>query len=245
MYAFTNSAAFYEVLSDSEGRLQREGPLLLELLAQAPGAGVVDLACGTGLHADYLADHGATVTASDLSHEMVVHAAQRRRHTNIRFVQMDMRAIKGGPWDLALCIGNSLSLLPTRLDVNRVFHAVARVLTSKGLFLVQLVNYSADSMQKPRHRVERRQVLDGEVVAAKSLVPHNGRTLLSMAFFHVRDGKVDSLAETAVQLNLDQAALVEAVAATGLHLVAAYGGYDKRPYQPQTSPDLICVFTKA
>jgi trans-aconitate methyltransferase len=245
MNAFTNSAAFYEVLSDSEARLQREGPLLLELLAQAPGVRVVDLACGTGLHAEYLAGHGAIVTASDLSHEMVAHATQRRRHANLTFVQMDMRAVQGGPWDLALCLGNSLSLLPTHLDVNGVFHAVARVLASKGLFLVQLVNYSSDNMQEPRHRVERRQVLGGEVVATKSLVPHGGRTLLSMAFFHVQDGKVDSLAETAVQLNLDQAALVDAVAATGLHLVAAYGGYDKRPYQPQTSADLVCVFRKA
>ena len=56
---FTTSAKYYEVLSDNEKRLKREGPFLKETLQQAPGLRVVDMACGTGLHAEFFAKLGA------------------------------------------------------------------------------------------------------------------------------------------------------------------------------------------
>ena len=111
MAAFHTIAEYYEVLSDSEARLRREGPFLAECLERAPGRRVLDVACGTGLHAEFFANLGAEVAALDLSAEMIAHARERRPHPAIHYAAGDMREPPTGPWDLAVCLGNSLSLL--------------------------------------------------------------------------------------------------------------------------------------
>jgi SAM-dependent methyltransferase len=240
--AFRSSAHLYDALSDAGGRLKREGPLLLDLLARAPGQRVIDLACGTGLHAEYLAGHGAAVTAVDLSPDMIAYAEERRGHPNIQFRTGDMCQVAGGPWDVALCLGNSLSLLPSWEAVGAVLRRVHDVLSSGGLFCVQVLNYHALSAQEPRHRVESKQ-LDGgaEVVAVKSLVPKEDRTFLSLAFFEASGAACSSLSETAVLLHVTDTQLTAMAREAGLDTRGAYGGFDRSPYDPATSSDLVLV----
>ena len=242
--AFRSTAHLYAVLSDTEQRLTREGPLLLEMLARAPGRRVVDVACGTGLHAAFLAEHGASVTALDLSPEMIAHAAERRAGAPVEFRRGDMRALEGGPWDLALCLGNSLSALSSHQEVVHTLGAVYAALNPGGLFLVQGLNYRSAAAAKPRHRVERKQAGGAEIVAVKSLVPHRDRTLLSLAFFDVGTGAPSALAEAAVLLNITEQQLVKAARDTGFEVGEVYGGFDQSRFIPEESGDLVCVFAK-
>ena len=181
--AFRATAPYYEVLFDSAPRLEREGPCLLSVLERAPGQRVVDLATGTGPHALFFAENGAEVDAFDLSEEMIAHAQAQRPHDRIHYSQGDMRQPEGGPWDLAICLGNSLSLLPAYADVTATFASLRQRLAPEGLFLLQVLNYGLDSAQEPRHRVVTKEHDGAEIVAVKSLVPQEGRTLLSLAFF--------------------------------------------------------------
>lgn len=241
MGPFASGAAYYAVLSDTPQRLEREGPLLLELLDRAPGTRVVDLACGTGLHAEFLARHGAEVAAFDLSAEMVAYASEHRAHAAVTYAVGDMRRVCGGPWDLALCLGNSLSLLPSLADVDATFAGVRQGLAPRGLFLLQIMNYAAPAMREPRHRVERKNVADVEIIAVKSLVPSGDRTLLSLAFFSRREGEIDDVSETAVLLNLSRGHILEAAERAGMRVVDVLGAYDRNPFTAETSPDLIFV----
>lgn len=244
MDAFRSTAAYYEVLSDAAGRLDREGPFLSDLLAEAGGGRVVDLACGTGLHALFFAEAEARVTALDVSPEMIAHARARRPHERIAYGVGDMRAPEGGPWDLAVCLGNSMSLLPSSADVMQTFAAVQRALTPGGLFLVQTLNYAASTADQPKHRVERKESDGREIIAVKNLVPQGDRTLLSLAFFAVGD-TIESLSETAVLRHIGRDELERAAAAAGLLTRGLYGSFNGAPYDPATSPDLIAVFEKA
>ncbi len=240
--AFRSSAHLYDALSDTGGRLKREGPFLLDLLAQAPGQRVIDLACGTGLHAEYLAQHEAAVTASDLSQEMTAYAKERRGHPNIEFRTGDMCQVAGGPWDVALCLGNSLSLLPSWDAIDAVLQRVHEVLSPGGLFCVQVLNYRALSAQKPRHRVESKQVGGGaEVVAVKSLVPKEDRTFLSLSFFEASGEISSSLSETAVLLHVTDTQLIALAREAGLDAREVYGDFDRSPYDAETSGDLVLV----
>ena len=244
MSGFDSSAAYYEVLSDSDARLAREGPLLIECLRRAPGTRAADLACGTGLHARFLADHGAQVAAIDLSPEMVAHARERRPHPAITYSVGDMRAIEGGPWDLAICLGNSLSLLRSLEEVDCAMKGVSCALTPGGIFLVQVVNYAATAAQQPRHRVERKRAGDAEIIAIKNLVPHDGRTLLSMTFYFALNGQYTSVSETAVLLNLTREQVLDSAKRAALRVGAVYGGFDRSEYDPDASPDLVCILEK-
>jgi len=244
MDAFTSSAEFYEILSDTEGRLAREGPLLRECLEKAPGHRVVDLTCGTGLHALFYAELGAEVSALDLSAEMVAHARDRRPHARIRYAVGDMRQPSGGPWDLAVCLGNSLCLVRSAEEVQRVLAAVATALPAGGLFLVQVLNCSAEAARRPRHRVERTTAGNREIVAVKSLVPCARHTLLTLTFFAGKDEDWDAVSETAVLMHFDPDDLAAAAERGGLAVEAVYGGFDKQPFSTTKSQDLVCVLKK-
>lgn len=241
MSSFNTIAAYYEVLSDAEGRLDREGPLLSECLRRAPGARVVDVACGTGLHARLFADLGARVTAFDLSPEMVAYAREHRLHPAITYAVGDMRDLKGGPWDLAVCLGNSLSLLGSLEEVVTLFRSVAGSLSRGGVFALQVLNYAAEAAQRPRHRIERRTRGDIEIIAVKNLVPHGDRTLLSITFFIKEDGTYASASDTAVLLPLSREDLARGAEQAGLRVNDVFGGFDRSPYEPAISPDLIAV----
>lgn len=242
--AFRGGAAFYEVMFDADARLEREGPLLRDALARAPGNRVADLACGTGPHALYLAGQGAQVAASDLSAEMVTYAREHRAHPNVTYSRADMRDAAGGPWDLALCLGNSMSLLPDRDAVRQLLEHVRGNLAPGGLFLVQVLNYAAAPAQEPRHRVVRKPHAGAQVVAVKSLVPGHGHTLLSLAFFAFQKDQHTSLAESAVLLHLMREDLAAMADAARLRTVAIWGGFDQAPFIAENAPDLICLFER-
>ena len=241
---FTTTAKYYEVLSDNESRLKREGPFLEDTLKLAPGLRVVDMACGTGIHAVFFAELGASVDAFDISSEMIDHACEHHAHPAISYHTGDMRTLEGGPWDLAICLGNSLSVMSAPEDINRTFRAVYSSLSPGGIFLLQILNYLAASVQKPRHRIESKKAGESEVIAVKNLVPRGDRTFLSLAFYRVSGDDYESLAETAVLKNWTCEEIVSAAEDAGFTVDEVYGGYDRSAHSPEDSTDVICVNRK-
>ena len=249
MTPFDSVASFYEVLSDSTARIDREGPLLAEWLQRSPGNRVWDLACGAGLHAEFFANLGADVLASDASTEMIRHAQQRCPHPHVRYQVADMRCLPDEPADLVVCLGNSLSLLESSDQVRSVVAEVARRLAPRGMFCAQVVNNAAKGMDQARHRVERKDTENGPVVAVKNLVPLGDKTLLSLTFFHesapAADGGVwQSASDTAVLLHLSLNDFQTAAQEASLRIAEVFSGFDKRAFEPTTSPDLIVVTVK-
>lgn len=242
--AFRSSAGYYEALFDSQARLEREGPYLRQVLEQSPGRRVADLACGTGPHALFFAEQGATVTAFDLSPEMIAHASGRRPHAGIDYRVGDMRDVDGGPWDMAVCLGNSLCLIPVRDAVAGLFARLHGRLAPGGYFVTQTLNYSAPEMQEPVHRVVHKSVGKKEIVALKSLVPHGDCTLLSLSFYAFSGEAFETVSESAVLVHLTREDLEAYGERAGFRVVEAYGGFDRRPYVSETSGDLILRFQR-
>jgi len=242
--AFRDIAVYYDMLAGGRKRIDREGPLLMDCFGRAPGRRVADLACGTGLHALFMAEAGGIVTALDASPGMIAHARAYRTHPSITYGVADMRCLPVDTWDLALCLGNSLSLLPSEDDLASFFRGVAAALAPGGLFLAQLLNYNAPSAQEPRHRVERHRVAGEETVAVKSLIPDGNRTLLSIVFHITDENGTRSLADTAVLRHWTSGDLRRAAESAGLCIAAEYGGLDRTPFDSSTSADLIVLAEK-
>ncbi len=229
MSAF-QTAAFYELLGNSAGRLEREGDFLLGALARAPMNRVADLACGLGLHAQFLADHGAEVCATDLSPEMIRHAQETRAHPRIQYVVRDMRETDGGPYGLILCLGNSLSLLTDTTDLQRFFTAASTALAPGGLLVTQTLNYDAEAMKRPRIRVERASVDDGDIAAVKRFLPGAESTLLSITYYAATRTAFMDTTETVRLRHWTTQALIDAAERAGLTADALFGGFDKSPF---------------
>ena len=241
MDAFKHGAPFYEAFSNAKGRLAREEELLLRLLAQTPEKRVLDLACGTGLHAHFMAEHGATVRANDISGEMIAHARRMRPHPHVEYAAQDMREPQAGTFDLVLCLGNSLSLLGTQEELSHTLANVARALSERGVFLLQVVNCAHPKNQEARCRVEERMVDGMNVVAVKCLAPRGDHTYLTLNYFVHTSESLDTIAESAVLRHLTQERLRETVENVGLFVVATYGSFDGQPYDPANSNDLLLV----
>lgn len=242
--AFRSTAPLYDTLFDAEARTAREAPFFRDLLERAPGRRVADLACGTGFHARLLAEERADVDAFDLSAEMVAHAAKERPHPNIRYAQGDMRTPAEGAWDLILCVGNSLCLLPSKDDVSAMFRQVATRLRRGGLFLIQVLNYAQGAARSPRHTVHSKRCEGVEITAVKSLVPRGECTLLALSFLVQRREDRHTVSETAVLLHLDLDTLRAMALEAGLVVDAICGGYDGTPFDTAVSSDLIVVFRR-
>lgn len=244
--SFERVAQYYEALTNAPRRLEREGPFLRELLDRGPGKRVLDLACGTGLHALWFAEQNADVTAVDLSEGMIAYARAHRAHERIEYQVCDMRTPPDGTWDLILSLGNSLCLLNAEDELREAFGLIQERLPTGGRFLFQILNYEQKAALQARHRIETADLPEGRLTAVKNLVPAGTRTYLALAFFvENATGHVETATDTSVLRNWTKDDLLPIAQEKGFELEGLFGRFSGEPFAPGDSPDLIAVLRKA
>jgi SAM-dependent methyltransferase len=100
----------------------------------APGARVLDCACGTGTLAVGLALAGFVVAASDASPEMVerTRALAAERDVDVESAVRRWEDLAGGPYDAVLCVGNSLTHAPGRAGRSAALAGMRAVLRERS-----------------------------------------------------------------------------------------------------------------
>lgn len=239
----------YDIISDPGKRLAHEGAFLRWLLERAPGKRVLDMACATGVHALFMAENGAEVTARDIKEDSIDFARANRAHPNLTYEIHDLREPRGGPFDLVVVMGNTLSLLETTEDVSRALQAVGGMLSDNGLIFAQVVNYTKLAEEGPRHKVARSEGEGGGKVriVVKNMIPATGGgagAFVSFSNFELQDGVWQAWGSQAVLLKVTRDSLVEAFAGAGLAVKHVFGDYDRSEYSPHESPDVIVVAAK-
>ncbi|MFX0106764.1 MAG: class I SAM-dependent methyltransferase [Candidatus Hodarchaeota archaeon] len=146
MSAFDDLALAYDRSIDWERRLGREMEFIRNHMELSRELRVLDMACGTGRHAIEIASMGIEVVAFDHSKSMIEEAKRlaEKKDVRIEFHIADMlnfRSVIGGDFDLVLCLGNSLALLASTDEVEKVASSVSRVIKKGGFFLFQVLNF--------------------------------------------------------------------------------------------------------
>jgi glycine/sarcosine N-methyltransferase len=135
----------YDGMTGFESRFVREKPFF-NLIVQNQGiATALDAGCGTGFHSLLLARLGVSVTALDVSGEML---GLLERHANemdlrVRVVRSDFRDLGSaapGPFDAVFCMGNTLPHLLKEADMQAALAGFAEVLIPGGTLVLQLIN---------------------------------------------------------------------------------------------------------
>jgi ubiquinone/menaquinone biosynthesis C-methylase UbiE len=158
--AYEQLADAYAAMVDTKGHnAYYERPAILSLLPEVHGLDVLDAACGSGRYAEWLVDHGARVTAFDVSPRMLIHAHERLGE-KARLLEADLsqplRFLADGSCDLVLC---ALGLDYVR-DWKAVFAEFRRVVRVPGLLLFSIEHPLSDGalwQARDYFRIERQE----------------------------------------------------------------------------------------
>lgn len=105
------------------------------------GRDVLEIGCGTGKNTHWLAEHAESVTALDLSPEMLERARSRVTPAHVKFVEHDIQHAWPVPDESFNAVVGNL-VLEHVANIAIVFHEAQRVLRPNGtLFLCELHPY--------------------------------------------------------------------------------------------------------
>ncbi len=149
-----NFAEIYDLIQ-AHRDLPREADRLDEVLRQsvAAGASILDLGCGTGLHAIELGRRGYKVTGIDLAADMI--AVAQRKNSGVTFICRDIGENSDlGPFDACVSLYNVVNCLEDMEALADFIRAVAAVLKPGAKFICECWNPIA-VMREPPKRVHR------------------------------------------------------------------------------------------
>ncbi|MFQ5350291.1 MAG: class I SAM-dependent methyltransferase, partial [Thermoanaerobaculia bacterium] len=127
-------------------RIEREAPFLRAVLAAAPEPSVLDLGCGTGEHAEFLAGEGYRTVGIDRSEAQIGKAREyegRHGAAGPRFLFGDFTALgehTDERFGAAIWLGNGLPHLEDEALATALAELAGRLLPG-GVLVLQLLNY--------------------------------------------------------------------------------------------------------
>ncbi|MBL8003316.1 MAG: class I SAM-dependent methyltransferase [Flavobacteriales bacterium] len=105
----------------------------------APGAAVLDMACGRGRHARWFVDAGCRVTGIDLSEESIAEAKREVPDADFRVHDIRM-PFADRQFDLVVCLFTSLGYSADVDDDRRALRAAFAALRPGGWFVLDFMN---------------------------------------------------------------------------------------------------------
>jgi SAM-dependent methyltransferase len=247
-HEFLSAPAVYDLFVDEESRLERERELLTRLAAgsSAGERGVLDLACGTGMHGAFFARRGYRVTARDADPEMIAHARARwSTEENIEWSLHDMREPSKGRFGLIICLGNSLSMLPDENALSQTMRAVADQLDGGGRFLLQILDYR--SLRADGHRLTyKASSLGGREIAIVKLLAARGEEVIASFLVLERDaadqkGAWSSRSTVSRLSPWEPDEIRHSLSSAGLEVLEEYSAFSGKRFAPGEGPDYIVI----
>ncbi len=247
MSSFDNLAVAYDNSIDWNARLERELPFILSSFRTDEARRVLDIACGSGRHSVALAIDGANVIGVDVSSGMIAAAdALAKKHSaKAEFRILDMvdleRSIKG-PFDLILCLGNSLALSPNRVALGKLLSTVNDLLHSDGSFICQVLNFEAVRKSNARFFPSKGGKLDSgeDIVFTRffdNLDEGEKTTLVLSSFIETNSEWTSTIAyQDVLQLDLD---IIQELLTTAGLKADYYSDYAQSPFDRETHRNIV------
>jgi SAM-dependent methyltransferase len=248
MTIFERFAAAFPLVSDEDARWRHEGPLLTELARESGerDGRVLDLACGSGFHARRLAAEGLDVTAVDASAGAIAAGRSLPGGDLVEWREGDITLLPAGrdecAYDLALLIGNTLSLFDDDSDVAAVFGAAAAALAPDGVLVAHVIDF--EHLRAHPVRISREGDLGGErVVFEKRIDPAPGGAVITISVTRRGTGGGPERA-TQPLTEWGTRVLVAKAGDAGLELERDYGSLDGSAREPGVTKDVVLQLRK-
>ncbi len=251
--SFDHIALAYDRSIDWESRLSREIPFILDEVPDEMILRVLDVACGSGRHSVALASRGFDVTGFDSSEIMIAEANKLVSMQNVTanfFVanMMEFSEVIDGEYDLVLCLGNSLALLPTFEDITSVTDEVHSILKPNGRFIFQVLNF--EEIMKTGFSMfplKRGFTDSGEEVVFARHFDHSEsseESTLVLTTLLKTDTKWKARVTTQSVLRLDRDRMAHILKSSGFDKLEFYGGYNGAPFRKESDRSLVARVIK-
>lgn len=262
----------YDALSDDydrfvnwENRLAYEMPFIERTLRGADARRVIDVACGTGMHAIELARRGYEVVGVDLSAPMIERARENALTAGVKVhfivagfgelaeklalrssISLRTSGVEGvsGQFDAVLCLGNSLPHVLSASNLGVALADFAAVLRPGGLLLVQNRNFDAVLARRERfmgpeaHREGDREWL---FVRFYDFNPDGTITFNMVVLRRDAGGKWSQRVEATGLRPLIYSELIASLTAAGFTDIVCHGDMQGAPFDPESSGNLITI----
>ncbi|MBW4633623.1 MAG: class I SAM-dependent methyltransferase [Iphinoe sp. HA4291-MV1] len=169
MNVFNNYARYYDILYRDKDYVGEARFIHQLIQTYAPNAqNILELGCGTGNHAIFLAKEGYQIHGVDLSQEMLQKADSRlwqfypELASQLKFTHGDIRHLRlNQTFDVILSLFHVISYQTTNEDLLAAFATVKKHLKSGGIFIFDIWYGPAVLTERPTIRVKR---LEDEVI---------------------------------------------------------------------------------
>lgn len=251
--SFLIKAIRYDLQVNWPRRLGREFPFYHRIFQEHQARRIVDWACGSGRHAIYLTQQGYEVTGVDISPDMLELAQENaaKEGVMVNWVETDLCDLGEelddlSPFDGAICVGNSLSVLDREERLSKAFSHIYRELRGGGVFIAQILNYELFPAQGIKYDTPRAAIYEGqEMLFLKFFDMRQGRITANFLNFQ-REGEGWNLeVETSPLYPWKKPQVESALAQAGFGTVTFYGDHQFSAFDPQKSHDLIWVAEKS
>ncbi len=225
----------YNTRDEQEARFAIDNLLLaLEL---TPGSKVLDLACGKGRHARYLAEKGFEVTGLDISQASISYA-RKFEQEGLEFYQHDMRKpFRINYFDAVMNMFTSFGYFENDADHLQTLQNVSKELKPGGKFLLDFFNarYIRDKLVASESKT-----IGNFVFVIKRWIT-GGYVFKNIEF--EAEGRLYHFQEKVRLFTLEE--LEQLLETAGLHIKQSYGGYELSKFEPEFSKRLIIIAVKA
>ena len=198
---------------------------------------ILDLACGKGRHANYLAEKGLEVVGLDLSKESIHYASAAYTLSNLEFYVHDMRQpFRVNYFDYIFNFFTSIGYLNDLKENEKVFEAMHAGLKDDGYILIDFMN----AEKVINNLVEREtKEIDGYKFYLRRTV-ENGKII---KYINIEKEEKVWMFREEVQA-LKQHHFHQFLNNTGFTLVNEYGDYDLNAFNPKRSDRYILLAKK-
>ncbi len=187
----------YSVLADFYDILVKDEEATKQWVAytkkRVKGNHLLELACGSGEITLALADAGYTVSALDLSQEMILRAQAKDILNKVKFKQGNMLELKGyGSYDAIVCYCDSINYLAFD-QLESLFGEVKKHLKDNGVFLFDM--HTEERLREFQEPYIEEGWIDS--TAYQWAIESDDNRIIHHFRFYFKDGRV--ISETHVQ----------------------------------------------
>ena len=211
---------------------------LLHYLQPAPGALVLDLACGKGRYSRYLAQKGFSVTGMDIAEESIAYARQFENE-RLSFFRHDMRfPCRINYFEYIFNFFTSFGYFEKEREHLHTIRNIAKGLRSGGRFVLDFFN--SVKVLNNLNPLEIKYI-DNFTFEIRKQVDEQGYILKTVAF--EAEGKLMEFTERVRAFTLED--FQHFFRQSGLELEASFGDYQLGAFDREASDRLILVARKA